>query len=98
MPKKKINPDSKAALKKSGTAKLAKVGKTTSEAHLLSALRQGQITKSEAAAIDPKKFKVLLSSDVVSSKTIDLTTGKVTRSRNIGRGGGAGGLMGSKIR
>lgn len=63
-----------AALKKSGIAKLEKIGKTTSEAHIMSAVRQGKITKYEAAAIDPKNFKSLLS-PAVSSKTITIRGG-----------------------
>ena len=68
--------NSTAALKKSGLEKLAKIGKTTSEAHISYAVRQGKITAKEAAAIDPKKFGVLNNPDVVSSKTITLKKGK----------------------
>lgn len=67
---KKINPT--AALKKSGIEKLTKLNKTTSEAHILSAVRQGKITAKEAAAIDPKKFGILVNPKIVSSKTIKL--------------------------
>ena len=67
------------SLKKSALKKLEKVGKTNSEAHISSALRQGQITAKEAAALDPKNFKILLNPKTVSSKTINLKTGKVTR-------------------
>ena len=74
-----------AALKKSGIEKLTKIGKTTSEAHIMSAVRQGKITKQEAAAIDPKNFKSLLA-PAVSSKTVTL------------RGGGMGGMFGIKNR
>ena len=68
------------SLKKSALKKLEKVGKTNSEAHISSALRQGQITKKEAAALDPKNFKILLA-PAVSSRTINLKTGKVTRGK-----------------
>ena len=67
---KKIDPT--AALKKSGIDKLTKLNKTTSEAHILSAVRQGKITAKEAAAIDPKKFGILVNPKIVSSKTIKL--------------------------
>ena len=76
---------SAASLKKSGVDKLTKIGKTTSEAHISFALRQGKITKQEAAAIDPKNFKILLKPEIVSSKTISLKPP---------RGGGSGGTMG----
>jgi hypothetical protein len=64
--------DPTAALKKSGIEKLTKLNKTTSEAHILSAVRQGKITAKEAAAIDPKKFGILVNPKIVSSKTIKL--------------------------
>lgn len=80
---------SDAELKKSGIEKLTKVGKTTSEAHIISAVRQGQITKYEAAAIDPKNFKILLTPSL-SSKTIDLKTGKTTIGTMKTSRGGAG--------
>lgn len=67
---KKVNPTE--ALKKSGLAKLTKLNKTTSEAHILSAVRQGKLTAKEAAAIDPEKFGILVNPKVVSSKTIKL--------------------------
>ena len=60
------------ALKKSGLAKLAKLNKTTSEAHILSAVKQGKITVKEAAAINPDKFSILVNPKIVSSKTIKL--------------------------
>jgi len=66
----KVNPTD--ALKKSGLAKLAKINKTTSEAHILFAIRQGKITAKEAAAINPEKFGILVNPKVVSSKTIKL--------------------------
>ena len=70
-PKKpKANPTD--ALKKSGLAKLAKLNKTTSEAHILSAVKQGKITVKEAAAINPDKFGILVNPKIVSSKTIKL--------------------------
>ena len=85
-------------LKKSGIDKLTKVGKTTSEAHIISAVRQGQITKQEAAAIDPKNFRSLLA-PAVSSKTINLKTGKTTiGTMKISRGGGLGGMFNTKNR
>ena len=68
------------ALKKAALKKLEKVGKTTSEAHIISAVRQGQISKYEAAALDPKNFQSMLA-PAVSSKTINLKTGKVTRGK-----------------
>ena len=67
---KKVDPAE--ALKKSGLAKLTKLNKTTSEAHILSAVRQGKITAKEAAAINPDKFGILVNPKVVSSKTIKL--------------------------
>ena len=79
-------------MKKSGIAKLTALGKTTSEAHISFALRQGKITKQEAAAIDPKNFKILLKPEVVSSKTISL------KSPRGGRGMGGGALGGSGAR
>ena len=75
-----------ASLKKSGTDKLTKIGKTTSEAHISFALRQGKITKQEAAAIDPKNFKILLKPEIVSSKTVSLKP--LRGGGNIGGGGG----------
>jgi hypothetical protein len=87
MAAKKPKEKTTAALKKSGIAKLAKIGKTTSEAHILSAVRQGKITKYEAAAIDPKNFKSMLGT-AVSSKTITLR----------GLGGAGGGMFGVKNR
>ena len=68
--KSKVNPTE--SLKKSGLAKLAKLNKSTSEAHILSAVRQGKITAKEAAAINPDKFGILVNPKVVSSKTIKL--------------------------
>jgi hypothetical protein len=85
-----------AALKKSGIEKLTKIGKTTSEAHISYAVRHGKITKQEAAAIDPKNFKILL--DDSKSKvigTINMKTGKVTKVRG---GGMLGGFPGKTIR
>ena len=67
---KKVDPAE--ALKKSGIAKLTKLNKTTSEAHILSAVRQGKITAKEAAAINPDKFGILVNPKIVSSKTIKL--------------------------
>ena len=67
---KKVDPAE--ALKKSGLAKLAKLNKTTSEAHILSAVKQGKITVKEAAAINPDKFGILVNPKIVSSKTIKL--------------------------
>jgi hypothetical protein len=78
--KKAVTKKTTDALKKSALKKLEKVGKTKSEAHLSSALRQGQITKQEAAALDPKNFKILLEPPI-SSRTINLKTGKVTRGK-----------------
>ena len=76
-------------MKKSGIEKLTKIGKTTSEAHISYAVRHGKITKQEAAAIDPKNFKILLDdSKTKVIGTIDIKTGKVTKVRG---GGGAGG-------
>jgi len=68
--KPKVNPTE--ALKKSGLAKLTKLKKSTSEAHILSAVRQGKITAKEAAAINPEKFGILVNPKIVSSKTIKL--------------------------
>lgn len=78
--KKAVTKKTTDALKKSALKKLEKVGKTNSEAHIISAVRQGQITKYEAAALDPKNFKSMLS-PAVSSKTINIKTGKVTRGK-----------------
>ena len=76
---------STASIKKSGIAKLTALGKTTSEAHISAALRHGKITKQEAAAIDPKNFKILLNPKVTRSVEISLKPP---------RGGGSGGTMG----
>ena len=93
MANKKIRSD--ADLKKSGIDKLTKIGKTTSEAHIMSAVRQGQITKYEAAAIDPKNFKSLLA-PAVSSKTINLKTSKTTTGAiKNSRGSSGGGIAGA---
>ena len=78
-----------ASLKKSGIDKLTALGKTTSEANIMSAVRQGKITKYEAAAIDPKNFKSLLS-PAVSSKTVSLKP--PIGGGSGGRLGGGGGL------
>lgn len=84
---------STASLKKSGIAKLTALGKTTSEAHIISAVRQGKITKYEAAAIDPKNFKSMLA-PAVSSKTVNLKTprgsGGMPRGGSLGSIGGGG--------
>ena len=53
---KKIDPT--IALKKSGIEKLTKLNKTTSEAHILSAVRQDKITAKEAAGINPEKLGI----------------------------------------
>jgi hypothetical protein len=66
----KVN--STEALKKSGLAKLTKLNKSTSEAHILSAVKQGKITAKEAAAINPEKFGILVNPKIVSSRTIKL--------------------------
>jgi hypothetical protein len=68
--------NSTAALKKSGLEKLAKINRTKIESDISFALRHGKITKQEAAAIDPKKFGILLNPNIVSSKTITLKKGK----------------------
>jgi len=71
-----------AALKKSGIEKLSKIGKTTSEGDISYAVRHGKITKQEAAAIDPKNFKILL--DNSKSKvigTMNIKTGKITKGK-----------------
>lgn len=96
MAAKKPKNDTTAALKKSGTEKLAKAGKTTSTAHIQYGLRQGKITVKEAAALDPKNFKHLLEKPkVTSSVTINLKTGKATG----GMGGfGIGGVPGKQTR
>jgi hypothetical protein len=70
------------ALKKSGLEKLAKINRTKVESDISFALRHGKITKQEAAAIDPKNFKILL--DNSKTKTIAIVnpkTGKVTRGK-----------------
>ena len=77
-----------ASIKKSGIAKLTALGKTTSEAHISAALRHGKITKQEAAAIDPKNFKILLNPKVTRTIEISLKPPKPPR------GGGSGGTMG----
>jgi hypothetical protein len=56
------------SLKKSGLKKLAKINRTKIESDISFALRHGKITKQEAAAIDPKNFKILL--DNSKTKTI----------------------------
>ena len=77
---------STASIKKSGIEKLTKIGRTTKESDISYALRQGKITKQEAAAIDPKNFKILLKPEIVSSKTISLKSPK-----------GGGGLRGGAL-
>jgi hypothetical protein len=70
------------SLKKSGLEKLAKINRTKIESDISFALRHGKITKQEAAAIDPKNFKILL--DNSKTKTIAIVnpkTGKVTRGK-----------------
>ena len=70
------------SLKKSGLEKLAKINRTKIESDISFALRHGKITKQEAAAIDPKNFKILL--DNAKTKTIAIVnpkTGKVTRGK-----------------
>lgn len=70
---KNVNPVYKSTpLKVSGLEKLNKINRTASESDISYALRQGKITKQEAAAIDPKNFKILLNPEIVSSKTIIL--------------------------
>ena len=94
--KKKETGKTTASLKKTGTEKLTKLGKTTSEAHISFALRHGKITKEEAAAIDPKNFKILL--DDSKSKTvaiIDLNKGTVKKPKSTPRGAGPRGGVGS---
>ena len=84
-----------ASLKKSGISKLTALGKTTSEAHIISAVRQGKITKYEAAAIDPKNFKSLLA-PAVSSKIVSIkppSGGGMRGPINLGGGGGAFGKI-----
>lgn len=89
MANKKNNTNSNDALKKSGIDKLTKIGKTTSEAHISYALRHGKITKQEAAAIDPKKFGILLEpAKTTRTITLNLNTKK--------GGGGIGGAFGVK--
>ena len=91
---------SAASLKKSGVDKLTKIGKTTSEAHISFALRQGKITKQEAAAIDPKNFKILLKPAVTRTIEIDLNAPKRPRGGR-GMGGpalGGGGSRGPVIK
>lgn len=69
-------------LKVSGLEKLNKINRTTSESDISYALRQGKITKQEAAAIDPKKFGILLdNSKTKTIAVINLKTGKVTRNK-----------------
>jgi hypothetical protein len=80
-----------ASVKKSGIDKLTSIGRTTKESDISFALRHGKITKQEAAAIDPKNFKILLKPQVVRSIEIDL---KPSRGGMRGGGsiGGSGGL------
>jgi len=69
-------------LKVSGLKKLNKINRTTSESDISYALRQGKITKQEAAAIDPKKFGILLdNSKTKTVAVINLKTGKATRNK-----------------
>jgi len=92
--------NNKPNLKKSGAEKLNKINRTTSTADISFALRHGKITKQEAAALDPKNFKILLdNSKTKTIATIDVKTGKVTKggSPRIGRGGGGGAGLGGPL-
>jgi hypothetical protein len=56
--------------------------KTPSESDISYALRHGKITKEEAAALDPKKFKILLDNSKTKTVfTVNLKTGKTTKGK-----------------
>ena len=88
--KKPVTP---ASLKKTATSKLTKIGRTNTPTDISFALRHGKITAKEAAALDPKNFKILTEKPKISSSiTIDLKTGKGSNIKgplgNLGTGGG----------
>ena len=88
--------NNKPNLKKSGVEKLKKINRTTSTSDISFALRHGKITKQEAAAIDPKNFKILLdNSKTKTVAVIDTKTGKTTKGGGLRAGGklGGGGAM-----
>jgi hypothetical protein len=94
MAAKKVTP----SLKKTATDKLAKIGRTNTPSDISFALRHGKITAKEAAALDPKNFKILTEKPkVTSSITINLKTGKGSGIKgplgNPGSGGGAFGKI-----
>jgi len=77
---KAVSTGKSSSLKKSGIEKLSKIGRSTKESDIIYALKFGKITKQEAAAIDPKNFKILL--DTSKTKTIgtlDPKTGKFVK-------------------
>jgi len=87
MAAKKVTP----SLKKTAIDKLTKIGRTNTPSDISFALRHGKITAKEAAALDPKNFKILTEKPkITSSITVDLKTGKGSTTR----GGGATGIGG----
>ncbi len=86
-------PETPASLKKIATNKLTKIGRTNTPSDISFALRHGKITAKEAAALDPKNFKILTEKPKISSSiTIDLKTGKGSSTKgslgNLGTGSG----------
>ena len=79
-----------ASVKKSGIDKLTSIGRTTKESDISFALRHGKITKQEAAAIDPKNFKILLKPQVVRTIEINLNPSRGGMRGGGTLGGGAG--------
>jgi len=72
----------KAIAKISNAKTTVKNSKIPSESDISYALRHGKITKEEAAALNPKKFKVLLDDSKTKTVfTVNLKTGKTKRSK-----------------
>ncbi len=72
----------KAIAKISNAKTTVKNSKIPSESDISYALRHGKITKEEAAALNPKKFKVLLDDSKTKTVfTVNLKTGKAKRSK-----------------
>ncbi len=88
MAAKKVTP----SLKKTATDKLTKIGRTNTPSDISFALRHGKITAKEAAALDPKNFKILTEKPkITSSMTIDLKTGRASGIKGpLGPGSGGG--------
>ena len=72
----------KAIAKISNAKTTVKNSKIPSESDISYALRHGKITREEAAALDPKKFKILLdNSKTKTIFTVNLKTGKTTKGK-----------------